>query len=130
MRNQIHPFQERSYTREPALVDSMSFSQITPPPVQRKFGVAQVGRPWDTMHLRLEMVCQEIIPFVLRISHPWQVKVQWNEELFLINPNPLATLIYSSKQRYSTSIEKREDWAEISKKSVFFSQQHLPSQSW
>uniref|UniRef100_A0A8R1U4Q9 Uncharacterized protein n=1 Tax=Pristionchus pacificus TaxID=54126 RepID=A0A8R1U4Q9_PRIPA len=36
---------ERSYTREPALVDSMSFSQITPPPVQRKFGVAQSAAP-------------------------------------------------------------------------------------
>ncbi|GMS97931.1 hypothetical protein PENTCL1PPCAC_20106, partial [Pristionchus entomophagus] len=32
---------ERSFTREPVLVDSMSFSQITPPPVHRKFGVAQ-----------------------------------------------------------------------------------------
>ncbi|GMT27747.1 hypothetical protein PFISCL1PPCAC_19044, partial [Pristionchus fissidentatus] len=34
---------ERSFTRSPrdSLVDSMSFSQITPPPVHRKFGVAQ-----------------------------------------------------------------------------------------
>ncbi|GMR50863.1 hypothetical protein PMAYCL1PPCAC_21058 [Pristionchus mayeri] len=41
--NEVHDHStlERSFTREPALVDSMSFSQITPPPVQRKFGVAQ-----------------------------------------------------------------------------------------